>query len=280
MSGKTVGILHPGQMGVSIAASVKNGGHTVYWASDGRAEHTRERAETSNLVDAGTVADLCSMCETVICVCPPDAAEEVARFVIAYGFQGHYVDANAISPQRARRIAGIMHAAGVAFVDGSIVGPPAWQPNTTWLYLSGDEAEAVAELFSAGPAQAVVMSDVIGHASALKMCYAAYTKGSTALLTTVLGAADSLGVLDTLQEQWSAEGSGLNVVAEERARKVTAKAWRFAGEMDEISATFVEAGMPGGFHEAAADTYRRLADFKDASETPTLDEVLAALQSK
>ncbi len=30
-----IGILHPGEMGVSIAASAKNGGHSVYWASDG-----------------------------------------------------------------------------------------------------------------------------------------------------------------------------------------------------------------------------------------------------
>jgi hypothetical protein len=59
---------------------------------------------------------------------------------------------------------------------------------------------------------------------------------------------------------------------------VTAKAWRFAGEMDEVAATFAEAGMPDGFHRAAADIYRRLADFKGRTAPPALAEVLTALR--
>ncbi len=112
------------------------------------------------------------------------------------------------------------------------------------------------------------------------MCYAAYSKGTTALLTAILGVADTLGVSDDLAEQWRADGSGLDQDAPRRARGVTAKAWRFAGEMDEISATFEEVGLPGGFHAAAAEVYRRLARFKDAAKPPDLDEVLAALDAK
>ena len=213
----------------------------------------------------------------MISVCPPHAAEEVAEAVADSGFRGLFVDANAISPQRAVRIGELMRDSGIAFVDGSIVGPPAWRPNATWLYLSGPEASAAAALFAAGPLQAVTLGEEPGQASALKMCYAAYTKGSTALLTAVLGAAQSLGVLDALQGQWRMDGAGLDVDAPRRARNVTAKAWRFAGEMDEIAATFEGAGLPGGFHAAAGDVYRRLAGFKDATETPSLEEVLAAL---
>ena len=277
MTLQTVGILHPGQMGVSIGASVKNGGHSVLWASEGRSVETRSRAEEHDLSDAGTLAHLCTASEVVICVCPPDAAEDVARDVLACGFRGLYVDANAIAPQRAVRIANSMQAAGVAFVDGSIIGPPAWKPDTTWLYLSGEQADTAAALFDAGPAQAVVMGDAPGQASALKMCYAANTKGTTALLTAVLGAAEAMGVRDALEGQWRQDGSGLDVDVPRRARNVTAKAWRFVGEMDEIASTFAEAGLPDGFHVAAGDIYRRLAVFKDAAETPSLDEVLAAL---
>lgn len=278
MESQTVGILHPGQMGVSIAASIRNGGHTVYWASHGRSADTRARAEENGLRDAGTLQDLCGLCEIVVSVCPPHAAEEVAHAVMACGFDGVYVDGNAISPQRAHRIAAAVSGDGAAtFVDGSIIGPPAWKPDSTWLYLSGAHADAVAALFAAGPAQAVVMGAEPGQASALKMCYAAYTKGSTALLTAVLGTAEALGVRSTLAEQWRLDGNGLDVDAPQRARRVTSKAWRFAGEMDEIAATFRDAGLPGGFHEAAGDVYRRLADFKDAPETPALEEVLAAL---
>ena len=112
------------------------------------------------------------------------------------------------------------------------------------------------------------------------MVFAAYTKGSTALLSAVMGAAESLGVMDELVAQWSQGGSTFAVESERRVREVTAKAWRFAGEMEEISATFDAAGMPGGFHLAAADIYRRMAEFKDAPSTPELDAVLAALQKR
>ncbi len=275
-----IGILHPGQMGISIAASVQNSGRTVYWASQGRSEESRARAAEHGLRDAGTLAALCATCSALISVCPPHAAEEVARDVLAQGFTGLYIDANAISPQRAERIAAAMSAGDAQFVDGSIIGPPAWQPGKTRLYLSGPQAHAAAAIFAAGPAQAIVLGEETSRASALKMCYAAYSKGTTALLTAILGAADTLGVRDDLAEQWRADGSGLDQDAPRRARGVTAKAWRFAGEMDEISATFEEVGLPGGFHAAAAEVYRRLARFKDAAKPPALDEVLAALDAK
>ena len=280
MTNTTVGILHPGQMGISIAASVQNGGHLVYWASSGRSAGSRTRAEQHGLRDAGTLAELCAACAVVISVCPPAAAEDVAHDVLAHGFTGLYVDANAISPQRAERIAAAVTRGGARFVDGSIIGPPAWKPGTTWLYLSGPDAEEAAALFAAGPAQAIVLGAEISRASALKMVYAAYTKGSTALLAAALGASAALGVRGDLAEQWRREGSGMDEDAPRRARGVTGKAWRFVGEMEEIAATFEEAGLPGGFHAAAADVYRRLARFKDATETPPLEDVLAALQDE
>jgi hypothetical protein len=47
--------------------------------------------------------------------------------------------------------------------------------------------------------------------------------------------------------------------------------------MREIASTFREAGLPGGFHEAAAEVYRRMAGFKDGDQSPQLEEVLTAL---
>jgi len=87
----------------------------------------------------------------------------------------------------------------------------------------------------------------------------------------------NLGVREDLYQQWAHDGGDLAAQAPERVRRVTAKAWRFAGEMDEIAATFGDAGMPEGFHAAAAIVYRRLAQFKAAQTTPTLDDVLGAL---
>ncbi len=274
---RKLGILYPGNMGISIAASAQNSNCEVHWASEGRSIRTRERAKEFDLRDTNTLANLCDTCSAIVSVCPPHAAEEVAEQVLACGFTGLYLDANAISPQRAVRIGEKMTAAGVMFVDGGIIGGPAWEPGRTWLYLSGRQAQEMASCFSAGPLETDVIGEAVGKASALKMCYAAWTKGSTALLCAILGAAESLEVWEELRRQWERNWPGFADQSANRVRQVTAKAWRFAGEMDEISATFEEAGVPGGFHAAAADLYRRMAHFKDAPSTPVLEEVLAAL---
>jgi hypothetical protein len=112
------------------------------------------------------------------------------------------------------------------------------------------------------------------------MCFAAYTKGSTALLSAVQAAADALGVRPALEAQWSRGGSDFTGQAHHRLQGVTAKAWRFAGEMEEIASTFESAGMPGGFHQAAAEVYRRMAHFKGMDPLPSVESVLAALLQK
>jgi len=272
-----IGILHPGAMGASIAASAQNSGSTVYWASEGRSVDTASRATRANLQDVGSVAALCRTCEIILSVCPPAAAEAQANDVLALGFRGLYVDMNAIAPARVLRIAETMHTHGTRFVSGSVIGGPAWKPNNTWLYLSGADAEEVATCFSAGPLETAVLGEDITKATALKMCFAAYTKGTTALLSAVMAAAEGLGVRADLERQWSRGGS---TFAEESARnvqQVTAKAWRFSGEMEEIATTFSSVGIPDGFHLAAAEIYERMAFFKGADPLPPLEQILAAL---
>ncbi|MBI4786437.1 MAG: NAD(P)-dependent oxidoreductase [Chloroflexi bacterium] len=277
MATQPIGILHPGEMGISLAAAAQKSGHTVYWASEGRSAATHNRAAQFQLHDARSVANLCAECSILVSVCPPHAAETVAHQVVASGFTGLYLDANAISPQRAIQIGETMAQSGIGFVDGGIIGGPCWEPDKTWLYLSGPRADEIAACFSAGPLRTRVLDAAIGKASALKMCYAGYTKGTTALLSATLATAEQLGVRDALYQQWNQEDPNFSAQTEQRVRKVTAKAWRFAGEMDEIAATFRAAGLPGDFHAAAAIIYRRLARFKDAPTVPVLNEVLGAL---
>jgi 3-hydroxyisobutyrate dehydrogenase-like beta-hydroxyacid dehydrogenase len=272
-----IGVIHPGMMGICVAATVQNSGHEVYWAAEGRSPQSRQRAEKFNLSNAGTLAALCESCSVIISVCPPHAAEEVAEQVLAHSFQGVYLDVNAIAPQRTVRIGRAMTAAGVDFVDGGLVGLPVWEREKTWLYLSGEKAQEAATYFSGGPLETSVIGDEVGKASALKMCYAAYTKGTTALLCGILATAEVLGVRGELETQWSRDWTDFGQQAGERVRNVTAKAWRFAGEMAEIAATFREAGLPGEFHAAAEMIYQRIAGFKDAPATPALEEVLEAL---
>ena len=275
MTRQRIGFLHPGAMGISLAATAQNSGHEVYWAAAGRSAATGERARQQGLRDAGTLEQLCASCDAIVSVCPPHAAEAVAAAVIAAGFTGSYLDANAIAPERARQLDRMLAAADIRFTDGGIVGGPAWRPGTTWLYLAGPDAADAAAWFAAGPLETTVLGPDVGDASALKMCYAAFTKGSTALLSATVAAAQRLGVAEALYAQWERDTPALADQRRRQVQQVTAKAWRFEGEMEEIAATFGAAGLPTGFHLAAAELYGRLAHLKDAS--PTLDEVIAAL---
>ena len=256
MAGQRIGIVHPGQMGIVVAASARNSGNEVYWASQGRSQATSERASQAGLRDAGTLTKLCELCPIIISVCPPEFAEEIAGQVAELLYRGLYVDANAISPERVQRIAHSMEERGARFVDGGIIGPPTTVRNRTWLYLAGDAAADIAACFSAGPIETEVLEGGIGRASALKMCFAAYSKGSIALASAVLTAAENLDVLDDLKRQWARSGPSLPELEREISRAAP-KAWRFVAEMLEIAATFESAGVPPEFHRAAAEIFRR-----------------------
>jgi 3-hydroxyisobutyrate dehydrogenase-like beta-hydroxyacid dehydrogenase len=245
--------------------------------SEARSDATRQRAAKVGLHEARTFDELLERCDLIVSVCPPHAAEALARDVVRAGFRGLFVDANAIAPDRAIDIADMMTRAGVRFVDGGIIGLPAWQPHSTCLYLSGNDADEVAPCFSAGPLDTKVLGTEIGKASALKMCYAANTKGSVALLAATLATAEGLGVRDALLERWGSEDAALPDQMLKRIQRTAPKAWRFVGEMEEISHTFSLAGSPGEFHLGAGEIYRRLAKFKGARTPPTLEEILDAL---
>ncbi len=272
-----IGILHPGEMGISIAASAMNKGHQVYWMSGGRSDKTRVRAEKQGLIEIKSMVEFCQTCDFIFSICPPHAAEEIAKSVINAEFKGYYLDANAISPQRAIKIGQMLEEKGIQFVDGGIIGGPAWKPKETWLYLSGQQANKMALCFSNGALETKIIGEQIGKASALKMCYAAYSKGTTALLAAILATSESLDVREELYQQWELDDQGFFEQVNRRVTRVTAKAWRFEGEMKEIAETFQEAGLPDEFHQAAAEVYRRMSIFKDSAEIPSLQNVLKVL---
>jgi 3-hydroxyisobutyrate dehydrogenase-like beta-hydroxyacid dehydrogenase len=273
-----IGFLHPGSMGVSIAASAISSGHEALWASGGRSAATVSRAGEHGLRDVLTVSELCNQCDIICSICPPAAAEHVARSVADARFSGIYMDGNAISPERMKSVAKIAGDSGADVVDGAIIGPPAWKAGRTHLHLSGPSRQKVAACFEGSLVIAGIMSDKIGEASALKMCYAALTKGTAALLCGILATADELGVRDALNRQWEMDANGRAQEREATVCGVTTKAWRWVDEMEEISRTFTAAGQPGGFHQASADIFRRLSDLKDGPHPSPLTDVLDKLK--
>ena len=178
---------------------------------------------------------------------------DVARQVA--GFGGLYLDANAISPATAGEVAAIVAAGGAGFADGGIIGPPPVAPGLTRLYLSGPRAAEVQALFGGTDVDARVVPPP-GSASAVKMAYASWTKGSAALLLAARALARAEGVEPVLLEEWGISQPGLERRSAAATGSATAKGWRWVAEMEEIAATMAAAGLPDGFHQAAAEIYR------------------------
>jgi len=238
-----VGLLHPGEMGSAIGAALQSVGHDVVWASAGRSEATRSRAATFR--DLGSVEAVAGEAQVVLSICPPHAALETARAVAGGGL---YVDANAISPARAREIAALQPR----FVDGGIVGPPPRAAGETRLYLSGERAAEVTSLFDGS----IVETRVVPDASAVKMTYAAWSKGTAAMLLAIRDVARHYGVEEELAAEWRDSVPALPERLASVERSAAKKGWRWVGEMEEIADTFANAGRPEGFHRAAAEVFR------------------------
>src|SRR5436305_74555 len=140
----TVGLLHPGDMGSAVGATVVAGGARVLWASAGRSAATRARAREAGLEDAGTLESVVQASRVIVSVVPPHGAADLARAVAQLGFRGVYVDANAVAPATAREIGRVVEAAGARFVDGGIIGPATRTRGTTRIYLAGPAAPEIA----------------------------------------------------------------------------------------------------------------------------------------
>jgi len=279
----TVGLLHPGEMGAAVGGCLVSVGHEVLWDPAGRSRATTGRALAGELT--GVKFDrLIARSSVIFSVCPPHAAIDVAHQVAAAGYTGCYVDANAISVGTAQQVAAIVTAAGASYVDGGIIGQPPEVVGHTRLYLSGPQADEVRVLFNRSRLDARIAEGPLYAASSVKMAYAAWTKGSSALLLAARALARAGGVERTLLAEWQLSQPNLTAQSERSATAAAAKGWRWIGEMEEIAASMSAAGLPDGFHEAAAELYDRAsrADVPAGRKTvatakETLDKIMSAL---
>jgi 3-hydroxyisobutyrate dehydrogenase-like beta-hydroxyacid dehydrogenase len=275
MTTTTVCLLHPGEMGAEVGAAARAGGARVLWVSAGRGGATRDRAGAAGLEDVGALSAALAQAQIVLSVCPPHAAVELAESVAAAGFRGIYLDANAIAPETSRRIGRIVEAKGASFVDGGIIGPPPTKPGTTRLYVSGTASAEIAALFSGSSLGTVTLDAPVGAASAIKACYAGWTKGAATLLLSVRALARHEGIETALADEWKISQPQLFAQLD-RAVLQSRKGWRWIAEMEEIGATFREAGLPDGYALGAAEACRRLVAFKDTRGL-TIEDVVQAL---
>ncbi len=267
----SIGVTSPGDMGQGVAMCLKAQGFNVCMASDGRSVRTRSLGEKAGLTDCGSVEKLVPTCDLVLSILDPGAAAANARAVaaacLATARQIIYVDCNAVAPQTMTEITGIMTAAGCATIDAGIIGPPPRNGAKQRFYVSGPNAALMNRIHSE-QISVRIAGEKIGDASAVKMCYAALTKGSIALGTELLVAARKLGVDKTLEAEFTSSQAELYESVLSRSAGMPFKAYRWVPEMNEIAKTFEGAGMTPRILQGAADLYAQIAASPQGRESP------------
>lgn len=271
MDQPTVGILHPGSMGAAVASCAAANAAAVLWCEAGRSSASAARAVEAGLTPVATLPDLLDRSDIVISLCPPAASEDLARDVAEHGFTGVYVEANAINPERAKRIGDLLEPAA-AVMDGGVVGSPPVRGKSPVLYLSGPApaTERIEALFAGTAVQTSVLGTEVGKASALKLSYASFQKTSRVLVALAVGMAREHGVDQELIEVASRRTDSY-LSEPQYVAKTAARAWRWGPELEEAADTLAAAGLPPEMLRAAASTLARWHDVKDDGELTLTD---------
>ena len=261
MAKPVVAVIAPGAMGSAVGARLAEKGADVVTSVAGRSPASAERAAKARMRpvdDAGIVA-----ADIILSIVPPsDAlglAQRLAPQLRASTRKPLYVDCNAVSPQSVKRIGAVIAETGCAFADGGIIGgPPRAGYNGPNLYISGVPASSV-QVLAAHGLSVPVIDGPIGAASALKMSYAAITKGLTALGSVSILASTQAGAADALARELAASQPALLAFLTRSVPDMFSKAYRFVGEMEEI-ATFATTDAGRDIYQGIADFYQQLAD--------------------
>jgi 3-hydroxyisobutyrate dehydrogenase-like beta-hydroxyacid dehydrogenase len=260
----TVGVLSPGDMGSGVGDVLHQHGLRVLTCLGGRGADSRKRAEAAGFQDVPDLETLVTQCDIILSIVPPAVAgavaDQVATAVQATQADLLYADCNAIAPSTVQAISQTLLDAGARFADAGIIGgPPNRSANRT--FASGPGARELEQLRDFG-LDIRVLEGGVGQASGIKCCYAAMTKGLQALGAELLVAARLLGVEEELrtEQNLGQELSAVRRFVERALPSMPPKAYRWIGEMEEISRCFEDLGLPGRLMLGAADVYTNYRD--------------------
>lgn len=281
--GITVAVMAQGTMGAGVGKRLSERGATVKTLLSGRSEASANRARAAGMTQAADERDLLQGADYFLSILPPDQAERLASQLApalqSLGRKPVYVDCNAVSPQTAERIAGIVEPTGAAFVDGGIIGGPPREGYSPAIYASGPQAERTKPIADYGVDWRVIAGPV-GAASGLKMSYAGITKGTTAIAAAMLLGAARFGCAEALIAELSSSQPEMLARMKKSVPGMYDKAYRWVGEMEEIS-DFLDANAPSSdMYKGIARLYEFLAAAEaedrnaDENAIKTLDRVL------
>jgi len=276
MTVNTVAILSPGDMGHSVGKVLGDHGIDVITSLAGRSDRTARLAEAAGIRDVQSLESVVLQADLILSILVPSDALGLTQQVVSAlrdtGTVTPFADCNAVSPQTAKLMDAALTSVGAPFIDASIIGPPPGKGQAPRFYVSGKWAPMMSELDGMG-IEVRDLRTCIGRASGIKMCYAAMTKGTSALHVALLTAAEVMGLTDQLRAELKYSQPGLYDQMESQIPGLPVKAMRWIGEMEEIADTFDSLGITPLFHRASADVYRAVAETPFAEDTPeTVDE--------
>jgi 3-hydroxyisobutyrate dehydrogenase-like beta-hydroxyacid dehydrogenase len=282
MTWRSVGVLSPGEMGAAVATVLRTHGLRVVTCLEGRSARTRQRSEIARLEVVSTLAQLVRTVEAVLSIVPtmsaPAVGEEIAQAITQTSKPIAFIEANAISPMTSTAIEQTILRAGGRYIDGCIIGGARDVGRSTVFYLSGPDAEVTAAALRAGGVQAEVLGGRAGQASAFKMGYAGFTKGTTALLLELTLVAHAWGFLDAILAKYaSSHPEALRLFTAHVTTWPEYAAIR-AEEMVELTATAKAAGLAPSMAPGAERVMAAMAqlgwDTNDAMDKAALERKL------
>ena len=294
MSISTVAILSPGDMGHAVGQRLREHELDVITCLAGRSERTRRLADTAGIRDVATMEELVERSDLVmsmtVSAAVPGVCQQVADALAATGSDTLFAECNAVSPQLVRELEPIITEAGGRFVDASIIGGPPRPGYSPHFYASGPCAAEFAQLIDFG-LEVLKLDGETGQASGIKMCYAAMTKGSWALYTQLLMAAEIMGLTEPLLEEFRSGQQAVLQRMERTIPTVPPRSRRWVSEMEEIRDTFAHLGMTPHLFEGVTDMYRFIGDTplgeefpesrdRDRSFTDTIRELARHVESR
>ena len=268
---KRIGLMSPGDMGQAVGIRLKEVGFEVRTALEGRSERTRKLAAAGKIEDCGSLRALLESSDLVLSIIDPGSAMPLAKAVAvllpSIKTPPLYTDCNALAPDTKRAMQGLLEAAGTRFVDGGIIGPPPRGTGRIHFYVSGAGA-GVLEALQHDTIDVRVVSERVGDAASVKMCYGAITKGTTALLAELLIAARRLGVEEALDKELVETQPVIRKWILDHLPSMPPKAYRWVPETEEIAATFGAAGLTPLMMQGAARMCEAFAATAPGRESP------------
>ena len=268
---ESVAILSPGDMGHAIGQLLKENELRVLTCLTGRSKRTRELSDQAGITDVPNLNELVEQSDVLMSVtvseAVPGLCREIADAVKVTGTELLFAECNAIAPELSKAMGGVLQGAGARYVDASIIGGPPRNGSSPRIYVSGDNATEFEQLRDFG-LDVRNLGPQLGRASGIKMCYAAMTKGTTALHAELLIAAEKLGLTKELMAEFNGSQPAVVQRMEGWVPGMPAKSRRWISEMEQIEATFQELGLTPNIFKGVADMYRMIGDTPLGDENP------------